>query len=538
MNFEYNWTETEAKDPIFVASKIHLWKNSFWDWFVENVQTTDESMGEVRRAPAYRYLKEVHEIEEANKVTVICKSRRMFMSHYQFAKILWSFLFVPFSKNLIISKKENDVREGLRNRILSMHDRLDKRFPCHVELRPRKDIHELEILHPDRLFGSHILGLPSGSDQIRGYTATRVFLDEFAFMEKSTQSKTLDGLKPAIYGAAGKASIVSTPCPDTEFERLVTELNPTVPVEEKMKGVSLARNKLNQAVVFLKYTADPSKRSEEWFYAEKFGTTPTGIPLHGMSGVNEYTWRKEMELSFDFPSGQPVVPEFTKETHCTPYSTYGQVFKDKPLEIGIDFGSNFPAAVFAMKDSLNRLIIHHAIMPEFTNIDRFLQMVDQVRLERFPEVEEYNLYCDPAGAAKPGQGQEFSAVQTIYNKFKKVPKYRLTSPEDRARGIRKLASELIGPCPGLIVNPLAGEYITQDGTVYPGQIAKALEIGWVYDENRIDKLTPKKDKFFEHLMDAFGYMFIYLYPHLIEKTGAAKLRNGKLVQKKKKTLRK
>jgi hypothetical protein len=360
-----------------------------------------------------------------------------------------------------------------------------------------------------------------------------VFVDEFAFQEKSTQSKTLDGLKPAIYGAAGKASIVSTPCPDTEFEKLVSELNAQVPIEEKMTGLSLAVNNLNMAVVFLKYTADPGKRSKQWFYAERFGTTPDGIPLPGAAGVDEFVWRKEYELSFDFPVGQPVVPEFRKETHCAPYVNYGKYNPDKDLEVGIDFGSNFPAAVFGQKDSLNRLIIHRAIMPEFTNIDRFLAKVDEIIQTDFADVCKINLYCDPAGAAKPGQGQEYTAVQTIYNKFKQVPKYKMSSPEDRARGIRRLASELVGPVPGLIVNPLAGEWITQDGKVYPGQIPKALEMGWVFDENRIDKLTPKKDKFFEHLMDAFGYMFIYLYPHLVLKNERkASVRHGRVLKKK------
>jgi hypothetical protein len=533
-----NWTDEQVADPVFVASKVRLWSESFWDWFIDNVFTTDESDSEnpVKPAPQFRYLKEIHRIEEENKVVVVCKSRRMFISHFEYAKILWSFLFVPFSKNLIISKKENDVKEGLRNRILSMYYRLDKRFPCHVELKPRRDIHEMEILHPDRNFGSHILGLPSGANQIRSYTATRVLIDELAFHEKRAQEETMSGLQPAIYGPSGKATLVSTPLADTKFEELVSELDPNVPIQEVMQGLTVARNKLGYTVVFLKYLADPSKRTQQWFYKERYGTTVEGVPIPGAAGYDEYTWRKEMELSFDFPVGQPVVPEFKRETHCTPYTTYGQLYKDRALEIGIDFGSNFPAAVFAQKDPLNRLIIHHAIMPEFTNIDRFLQMVDQIRLERFGDIEEWNIYCDPAGAAKPGQGQEFSAVQTLHQKFKKVPKYRMSSPADRARGIRKLASELVGPCPGLIVNPLSGVYITQDGKEYPGQIAKALEFGWVYDEARADKLTPKKDMFFEHLMDAFGYMFIYLYPHLISKEPS--VRHGRVLKKfKKKTLR-
>lgn len=515
MEIGYEWSDEQVSDPNFVASKVVLWRSSFWDWFLDCVWTTDESdiANPVKRAPAYRYLREIDKIESESKVTDIVKSRRMFVSHFEFSKILWNFLFIPFSKNLIISKKENDVKEALRHRILAMYGRLDRRFPCHPELKQREHIQEMQILHPDKKFGSHILGLPSGADQIRSYTATRVLVDEFAFHDKKDQIATLAGLNPAIYGD-GKATIVSTPKPNTKFEELVTQLNPAIPVREIMTGVYCAVNKLNQTVIGLKYTADPAKRTQEWYYREHYGTTVEGVPIPGCSGVDEFTWRMEYELSFDFPVGTPVVSEYRRDLHCAAYASHGGILEDKPLELGIDFGSRFPAATFSQIDSLNRLILHDGLLPEDMQLDRFLDLVENTVKTKFAGVRKVNYYCDPAGAARDNQGKGPPAAKILMERFKCTPKYRLSNPGDRAMGIRKLAGQLIGGAPGIIVNPLAGIYINPSGEQTPGIIPKGLETGWVYDEN--DKLTPKKDKFFEHIFDAFGYAFIYLYPSLVK----------------------
>lgn len=531
------WTDVEANDPQFVAEKMLLWQSSFWEWYCDNVWTIDEAdmSAPIKKAPQFRYLKEQYEIEEDSKVLVVIKSRRMFQSHFQYARILYNFLFVPFSKNLIISKKENDVKEGLRHRILAMHERLDKRFPCHVCLKPRKDIHELEIMHPDKAIGSHILGLPSGSDQIRSYTATRVFVDESAFHEKKDQIETFAALKPAIEGPSGKAIIVSTPKPDTKFEELTTQLNPDVPMEHIMEGLDLASNKFNHKVLFLRYLADPKKRTEEWFFKEKFGTTVDGIPIPGASGVDEYDWRREYELSFDYPLGTPVVQEFKRDIHCVPYAKYGEYMEDKPLEVGIDFGSRFPAVVFMQVDSLNRLIVHDGIMPYDENLDVFLPRIDRYIHEHFPDVCKINIYCDPAGSARSGQGTAPPATEAIYQHFKIVAKYKPSKPKDRARVIRKLAGKIIGPAPSLIVNPHAGIYINSaERKEITGVIPKALEIGWVYDSDKPGQLEPLKDDFHDHLMDAMGYAVTFLYPNLFSEEARKRVERK---PKKKKTLR-
>lgn len=514
----YPWSSQEAEDPAFVAKKMMLWQDSFWDWFLDNVHTSDEvdSLNPVKPAPAFRYLQEIDKIERESKVSVIVKSRRMFISHYEYAKTLWSFLFVPFSKNLVIAKKEVDVRDAMRSRILAMYYRLDPRFPCHVKLKPRTHIHELELIHPDRNMGSHIMGLPSGADQVRQYTATRILVDEFAFHDKTAQEQTFDAIAPAISGPNGKATIVSTPCPDTKFEKLTQDLNPDIPIREIMPGLSVGVNRLNQTVIFLKYMADPNKRTQAWYYKEKYGTTVEGIPIPGASGVDEFTWRREYELSFEFPVGEPVVPEFKKELHCAAYATHGQILPDKALEVGLDFGSRFPAVVFSQVDSLGRLIIHDGIMPQDMNLDRFLIKIDNEIKTKYKDIKRVNFYCDPAGGSRSNQGTAPPAVQSVFEYFKVKPKYVLSKPEDRARAIRKLAGQLIGGVPGLIVNPLAGLYITPGGKEQAGIIPKALEIGWVYDENKASKLEPLKEGFYEHIMDALGYQFIFLYPSLFE----------------------
>jgi len=56
--------------------------------------------------------------------------------------------------------------------------------------------------------GSYIRAIASGADQLRQYTATNVFCDEFAFWERAEESWS--AMRPTIQGG-GHIDIVSTP---------------------------------------------------------------------------------------------------------------------------------------------------------------------------------------------------------------------------------------------------------------------------------------------------------------------------------------
>jgi hypothetical protein len=55
---------------------------------------------------------------------------------------------------------------------------------------------------------SYIWGVPQGADQLRQFTASALFFDEFAFWEKARE--TYMASKPTIDGG-GRVSLVSSP---------------------------------------------------------------------------------------------------------------------------------------------------------------------------------------------------------------------------------------------------------------------------------------------------------------------------------------
>lgn len=490
----------------FITYKMLQWEKDFWTWFIDCVYTKDESDLEnpVKSAPPYAYLKDTWDTYQKSKILVVVKSRRMFLTHFTTAIFMWYFLFKPKSKNLVFSQKEEQVADLMKNRFAELYFNLDFRFPW-VRLKEGVDIKRTSIIHPDRSWGSEIVGFPTGGNQARGYTATNVLADEFAFWDN--QEAAFKAIKPAIEGKSGRGLIISTPQPNTKFEELVTKKMEKTDTQFVRPGVTLYQNYLNHNVLAIKYIADPNKRTEEWYHKERFGKTPEGIPIPGESGVDHFTWLQEYELSFALPAGEPIVPEFDEELHCKPYYKYGYI-EGEPLHVAFDFGAKFPAVVIFQKDNLGRCIIHQALMVENERLQLFMARVENYIRENFAD-PIIRLYCDPAGKARNSQGTANPAKAQLEDHFKQPVQCLYSHPKDRARAIREQASQRIGDAQGIIINPDAGLFISSDGTQRSGVMVKGFKTGWVWSEK--DKLEPDKDGFYDHIFDAFGYGHMFVF---------------------------
>ena len=539
---KYHDLNPEDVTAELIVYKMGQWKTDFWSFFVDCVQTVDESRNEVRGAPPYRYLKELVDIYKRSKIMVVNKSRRMYQTHFWCAYLLWAFLFEPYSENLIISINENRAKQLIQARFKPMLEHLPKAFPW-PQLDEKRDILVSEIRNP--VINSRIQALPSGPDKIRGFTVNNLFIDEFAFQKNC--SETIKALKPALEGPNCRAAIVSTPQFGTAFQELVTKIKKGSPIKEHMIGVTEVYNEFNHTVVSLHYSADPKKRpgtevGDKWFHAERYGTTPGGEPIPGASGVEEYAWLQEMELSFTVPTGKPVVPEFNKVQHCSTYTQLGQFMPERPLHVGVDFGTHFPAAVFLQADALNRCVIHNAIMAEDEELENFLVRIQEFIATEYPGVEDVRFYADPAGGYGNSQGTAAPAIELMKRFFKKNVQSMKSKPLDRARAMRSKFSRKVHDAMGVILNPAAGIHIRPDGTQRNGIMPEALETGWVYKEGKVsDNGTSeeiKKDKFYEHIMDAAGYVFIHVFPALYDKAVDFRTRGStRKVKRKRRHLR-
>jgi hypothetical protein len=167
------------------------------------------------------------------------------------------------------------------------------------------------------------------------------------------------------------------------------------------------------------------------------------------------------------------------------------------------------------KDGLGRCVVHRAIMIEDAEFYHFCDELKGVLEEDFAGMD-YHLYCDPAGASKNLQGTAPPVQLLMQRYFGKPVRYLFSKPGDRVRAIQILMSRVIGGEPGLILNPSLGEFVNKSGELQEGVMIRGFESGLIYEKPRLAggyrSLAYKKDGFYEHLFDAFGYAFLFLFP--------------------------
>src|SRR5262245_3282378 len=83
-------------------------------------------------------------------------------------------------------------------------------------------------------------------------------------------------------------------------------------------------------VVQVHYTADPAKRSAKW----KADLSKNYPPR---------AWKREYEIDWAAPEGEPVVPEYHEATHVVPFEWDRKL---RPLRFW-DFGFDSPVVLFA-----------------------------------------------------------------------------------------------------------------------------------------------------------------------------------------------
>lgn len=130
-------------------------------------------------------------------------------------------------------------------------------------------------------------------------------------------------------------------------------------------GVEQWRNPRNGLVVVqLHYTVDPAKRTPEWKAAASRNMSPRD-------------WRREYEIDWTAPEGEPVVPEFQAGIHVRPFDWDPTL---RTLRFW-DFGFVSPVCLLAQQTWWGQLRIRREVCPFNTPLDQLLPMVRAVALE-------------------------------------------------------------------------------------------------------------------------------------------------------------
>jgi len=127
-------------------------------------------------------------------------------------------------------------------------------------------------------------------------------------------------------------------------------------------GVRQWTNKLNGFFVLsLHYTADPAKRDPAW----KAKTS---------KGMHPRAWRREYEIDWASPEGEPVVPEYDEATHVR------ALVVDPGLRLlrFWDFGFDSPVVLFGQLTLWDQLLIHRELCPFNTTLRQLIPAAEAV----------------------------------------------------------------------------------------------------------------------------------------------------------------
>lgn len=193
------------------ALLIEKWSNDPWQWILDCCWTMDEAdEGKIKQFPDKEYLKHIVDVWLRENLLAVPKTRRMMLSWLMIALHLWAALFRPNSAVFVQSKKQEDsdfliadkrmmfiyyhLPDWLKETVVATYK------SCNISLSN----------------GSYIKAIGQGADQLRGYTASYIMLDECAFWEQAED--TWGALKPTIQGG-GRVALISSAGPGF-FQRL------------------------------------------------------------------------------------------------------------------------------------------------------------------------------------------------------------------------------------------------------------------------------------------------------------------------------
>lgn len=419
----------------------------------------------------------------------IPKSRRMMASWLNIALFLWDAMFYQGRNHAFVSKKEEDSDE-LVKRAKFIYEHLDYKI-LPKELLPAMDYKFCTLLFPE--MNSRIRGFPSGADQLRQFTFSRILGDECAFWPDAQEMYSAS--VPTLQGG-GQLVMISSPGPGF-FKRLVfdqldhqNEFDPETVLagqrKSPMPGLNIWRNPKNKFFVFeLHYTADPEKRKPEFIQAIK----PT-MPIRD--------WQREYELQWDSYDGLPVYGDWMKATHLK-RGLEPQI--GLPLLRGWDFGLT-PACVVAQLQG--RTLV---VLKEFTELnmgaDRFSDLVLPQCSILFPQwdtaknaANQWIDFIDPAGENRD-QSAEGSCARILDSKgLKCIP--GAVAFEDRRKAVEKFLTTFDQDGPNFQIDPQGCPLLV-----------RGFEGGYRYPETVLGKepqvLRPVKDEH-SHPHDALQYV--------------------------------
>jgi len=147
-------------------------------------------------------------------------------------------------------------------------------------------------------------------------------------------------------------------------------------------GVTEWRNPRNGFFVTrLHYTADPQKRSRDW-------------KEQNAKNLSLRAWKREYEIDWTSPEGEPVIPEFDASLHTRELSPT----RDRRLLRFWDFGAVSPVVLFAQLSPYAQLLVVRELCPFNCPLEQLLPQVKAISLELTIKEDHFDA-GDPEGGS-------------------------------------------------------------------------------------------------------------------------------------------
>jgi len=250
--------------------------------------------------------------------------------------------------------------------------------------------------------------------------------------------------------------------------------------EKKKQGYRIWKNKGNGfTCMSLHYTADPSKRSEEWKQKAKYG-------------MDQKTWNTEMELSWETYAGEGVyTKEFNKQFHVAADTMVPD--KSNPTLVrGWDFGGNHSCVVTQYIDGQVRVLTEYANVGfNTTRIARDIVEDCNQRYDNYRYIE----VIDPSGMWE-GKTSTGMACADAMRELGLTIVPGDQDPTRRVKAVMDYMTLLVRGKPGLIINPECKMLIDgfMGGYHYPEKETKNQK-----------RNKPEKNEY-SHIHDALQYV--------------------------------
>lgn len=285
----------------------------------------------------------------------IPKSRQVMVTWIMVAVHLWLAMFHEEQRIFVISKNRESATE-LIHRMKAIYKRLPEWLQEALPLA--KAISEMPKTQLIFRHGSSIIALPRGSEQIREYTASAIFVDEAAFVPDLEE--VVAAAVPAIAGG-GRLTLVSSVYAGTDFEKIARQRRDEL-IKPILEDIELAKQICRR--IGRRPAVDTKSASISITRGVRLYRTPRSIVLEihysawegarhkaeqARQSLSEAGYLREYEINWDVAGDEVIFRDILEERHhqiirpAIPLSR--REYEEKLYVYGFDWGFVSPSCV-------------------------------------------------------------------------------------------------------------------------------------------------------------------------------------------------